>query len=120
MEPLDDIPSANATFPYEDKLAAARRYLASRGITDPKPVYHSLPSATTQNADPAGAVQRAHARWFASASAGNAVRASNAPRAASVGNAVPPSTAPLAAASPDASAPVQRVAGDPLPAARTG
>jgi hypothetical protein len=102
MEPLDEIPSANATFPYEDKLAAARRYLASRGITDPKPVYHT---ATARHPAPLGAVQRAHARWF--------------PPAASSSTAETPSRTARTAA-PNATVPVQRTAADPVPSARAG
>jgi hypothetical protein len=30
---------ANATFPYADRFAAAREFLAQRGIAEPRPLY---------------------------------------------------------------------------------
>lgn len=41
MLPLDLV--VNTTFPYDEKLDAARRYLQLRGITDPRPARRSLP-----------------------------------------------------------------------------
>lgn len=62
METLHEFPSANAAFPYEAQVAAARRFLESRGIREPKPLYHSF----TPERRPSGvAARRARERWFA-------------------------------------------------------
>ncbi len=53
---------ANAGFPYDAKLADARSFLASRGITSVRPVYGRTSSNTA--ARNATAEDRARARWF--------------------------------------------------------
>jgi hypothetical protein len=54
----------NAGFPYDDKLTAARRFLASRGIREVRPLYGAarVRFSTPPPAESAGA--RAQARWF--------------------------------------------------------
>lgn len=43
MLPLSFV--ANTSFPYEAKLAIAREYLAIQGITNPRPIRRTAPTA---------------------------------------------------------------------------
>lgn len=40
----------NTTFPYDEKLASARRFLDLKGIRDPRPVRKSLPRSEAYEA----------------------------------------------------------------------
>lgn len=40
----------NATFPYDEELEAARRFLAVRGITNPRPIRRSVPHSEAYEA----------------------------------------------------------------------
>lgn len=71
MHPLDDagvtLPPqavANAGFPYDDRLAAARRFLASRGIREIRPLYGVARVRFSAPPAPSPAEARAQARWF--------------------------------------------------------
>lgn len=48
MLPLSFV--ANTSFPYEEKLAAARGFLLTQGITNPRPIRKSLPRSEAYEA----------------------------------------------------------------------
>ncbi len=54
----------NAAFPYDGKLAAARSFMHSRGITDVRPLYGTRPKKAPEAAPAPTAEERALARWF--------------------------------------------------------
>jgi hypothetical protein len=41
---------ANVSFPYEQKLDEARRFLAAKGITNPRPIRRSVPHSEAYEA----------------------------------------------------------------------
>jgi hypothetical protein len=48
MLPLSFV--ANSSFPYEQKLDEARRFLAGKGITNPRPIRRSVPHSEAYEA----------------------------------------------------------------------
>jgi hypothetical protein len=55
---------ANAGFPYDAELAAARRFLAQRGITGVRPIYGPAAAKPAEPVPVPSAEERALARWF--------------------------------------------------------
>ena len=54
----------NASFPYDAKLAAARRFLKQRGITQVRPIYGPAAGKRGEPAKAPTAEEQALARWF--------------------------------------------------------
>lgn len=53
---------ANSDYPYDRKIADARRFLAERGITEIRPIYSGRPADRPAQVERAAI--RAAARWF--------------------------------------------------------
>lgn len=55
---------ANDAFPFDAKLAAARRFLKQRGIADVRPIYGPAAGKRPAPAPVPPAAEQALARWF--------------------------------------------------------
>lgn len=55
---------ANAAFPFGEKIAAARRFLKQRGITEVRPIYGRAAADRASPAARPSAEDKALARWF--------------------------------------------------------